>query len=119
MKKKLCLIIFFLIVLSCYRENSSGDEFASQYTGIYTEVSPILGRTRIDFNEGNKLTVMKDPNSNWGTPYVFKISGNSITLTLVGGETKTIYFKQISSTKFEIGDVNPDDADTSNMVFQK
>lgn len=119
MKKTLKLIIILLIISSCSRDNNNGDEFASQYTGIYTETSPVSGRTRIDFNEGNKLTVMKDPNSNWGTPYAFKISGNSITLTAIGGEVQTIYFKQVSSTKFEIGDVNPDDNDTSNMIFQK
>ncbi|MPL55435.1 hypothetical protein SDC9_00910 [bioreactor metagenome] len=119
MKNTLKLITAFLIVLSCSRDTDNGDQFASQYFGIYTEVNPVSGRTRIDFNEGNKLTVMNNPNSNWGTPYAFKISGNSITLTTIGGQVKTIYFKQVSSTKFEIGDVNPDDMDTSNMIFQK
>ncbi len=38
MKNTLKLITAFLIVLSCSRYIDNGDQFASQYFGIYTEV---------------------------------------------------------------------------------
>ena len=53
------------------------------------------------------------------TTYAFHIAAYSIALTTIVEKMNTIYFKQVSSTKFEIGDVNPDDMDTSNMIFQK
>lgn len=119
MTKIFNIFLLFFVLISCSRSSSNGDEFASEFIGIYTEVAPVSGRTRIDFYEGNKISVMHDSNSNWGTPYAFKISGNTITLNSITEPTKTLYFKKISNTKFEIGDINFNDLDTSNMVFQK
>ncbi|MFA9192749.1 lipocalin family protein [Flavobacterium sp. FZUC8N2.13] len=94
MKNFLFVLVLFFSLFSCNQdENNILDN------GTYSEVTPVAGRTQINFKSNNSLVIIKSENPD---EFNYKINGNSINLSNNSGFTKDFEFVKINENEFKI-----------------
>lgn len=124
MLKNLKIVSFLLIlgfVFSCSSRGDEAGDFVPPVSGQFHEISPVNGRGRVDFIDGNKV-VLYPKSSGFGTQFVFQINSNTNTIILdddlsIPNKHFEYYFKIINSNKFEMTNfINQEEA---IMTFEK
>lgn len=97
-----------LLVLTTFLSSCSGDDVrdTNQLSGIYTEITPIEGRTQLAFIGGNKVIKVSEGSSH-SDEFHYEIIGNKIKFTLVGVDPQSseIYFERLDKTSFTTGNL--------------
>lgn len=118
MKIKLFSLIMLCFLTAC----SVDDSGRRNLYGVYSEISPLPGRTQLIFLEGNKV-IKKQAGSAVGDEFLYQIQGNVIKLTPTwDASTQTVHeFQLISNSKFEVENLYPAIPENPKvfMVFQK
>lgn len=115
MKNFLLLLTLLFIVLACNRDESS-----DPYLGTFTEVTPFANRTKMIFESGDKLTIIKEGNTS--DHFSYEIIGNKIKLLHIDSNTTgELEFEKRGQTEFVIENLYasiPEDA-TVYLTFKK
>jgi len=121
MKKLKIIALLFLIGFysSC---NNDDDNNTQSLSGIYSETSPVSGRSQLNFI--NRNTVIKsEPANSREDKFTYEIIGNVIKLTPTWDNTTTQEFEIeiMNSSKFEIENLYPSVGinPTIYMTFEK
>lgn len=113
-------VLCFLLLLACSSDDSDN---VDALTGVYTETSPIQGRTQLIFTEGAKVTKHENGES-LGDVYDYVIDDNGIWFTLTGSDTPVstqFDFEIIDNFTFEIENLYPSipEDPVTYMIFEK
>ena len=110
-------LLFLLFTVSCKKDD---DNKLTNLSGVFTETSPIDGRTQIIFTTPDEVTIKEVGSED---KFKYRIEGNTIKLTLQGVNsiTSTLGFESINSYKFKIENLYPQIPENpiSYMIFEK
>jgi hypothetical protein len=117
--KIIALLFLIGIYFSC---NNDDDSITLTLSGIYSETSPVSGRSQLNFI--NENTVIKsEPNGSSVDEFTYEIIGNLIKLTPTWDNTITQEFEIeiMNNSKFEIQNLYPSVGinPTTYMTFEK
>jgi hypothetical protein len=120
MKLTLIFLGFFLIFSSCKKEAIN-----SPFKGLYTEDSPVSGRTQLNFINNN-LLVKTEIGSSYKDTFYYSFSTDTNKIILTPFWTKefseqSFDFKKIDDNSFQIENLYPSipEAPESYMIFKK
>ena len=113
-------VLYFLLIFSCSNDDENSDD---ALIGIYTETSPVQGRTLLIFTEGSKVTKYENVDS-VGDTYDYVIDDNGIWLTLTESDNPVstqFEFEIINTSTFEIENLYPSipEDTVTYMIFEK
>ena len=112
-------LIFIIGLISCNKENDN----LLNLTGTYTEISPVIERTQIEFLTENKVIINKSPQTGTGDEFTFTVTDNSIKLmpTWDNSSSVELEFEIISDSKFKIENLYPSIPENPKtyMIFEK
>ncbi|OBX21010.1 hypothetical protein LX77_03882 [Gelidibacter algens] len=116
-------IIALLILVGIYSSCNNDDENITQtLSGIYSETSPVSGRSQLNFINGNTVVKSEPDNSN-DDEFTYEIIGNVIRLTptLDNSTTQEFEIEIMTNSKFEIENLYPSVGinPTTYMTFEK
>ncbi|TGV00731.1 hypothetical protein [Flavivirga rizhaonensis] len=116
-------IIGLLFLIGIYSSCNNDDDNNSQaLSGIYTEISPVSGRSQLNFVIGNKV-IKSEPGNSTEDVFTYEIIGNVIKLTPTWDNTTTQEFEIeiMNNSKFEIENLYPSVGvnPTTYMTFEK
>ena len=120
--KSLKLIALLFLIGICSSCNNDDDNNTQTLSGIYSETSPVNGRSQLNFINGNTVIKSEPDNSN-EDEFTYEIIGNVIKLTPTWDNTTTQEFEIeiMSNSKFEIENLYPSVGinPTTYMTFEK
>jgi len=133
MKRKILIITTTLLILAGGFSSCKKKEIESFITpmslqmGIYEELDPVRGRTKISFIDNERLIITKYldlSEEHWNNEeFIYSITDNKIRVSTISSETASeFYFRIISKTKFEIEwlYILPHHViNVPNMIFEK
>ncbi|PQB07282.1 hypothetical protein BST83_09030 [Polaribacter filamentus] len=116
-------IIALLFLVGIYSScNNDDDNSPLTLSGIYSETSPVSGRSQLNFINGNTV-VKSEPNNSNEDEFNYEIIGNVIKLTPTWYNTTTQEFEIeiMNNSKFEIENLYPSVGvnPTTYMTFEK
>ena len=104
--KKFILVAFLFIsfLSSCSKNDDLNNN--GKLSGIYSEVTPLEGRTQLAFIGGGKV-IKASEGSNYSEEYYYEIIGNKIKFTSIGMDpvTSEHYFNRVDESSFEVGNL--------------
>lgn len=114
--KYLTLTISFFLLLSCNKTNTST-------LGLYTENSPVQGRSQLNFISNN-LVVHTETASSYSDTFLYTISSDKISLSpkwVSNATAQQLDFKRIDNNTFQIENLylSIPEAPKSYMIFKK
>jgi len=121
MKYLKIIILLFLIGIysSC---NNDDDNNTQTLSGIYSETSPVSGRSQLNFINVNTV-IKSEPNNSNEDEFTYEIIGNVIKLTPNSDNSTTHEFEIeiMNNSKFEIENLYPSVGinPTTYMTFEK
>ncbi len=120
--KNLKIIGILLLIGICYSCNNDDDINTQTLSGIYSETSPVSGRSQLNFINGNTV-IKSEPDNSTEDEFTYEIIGNVIKLTptLVNTTTQEFEIEIMTNTKFEIENLYPSVGinPTTYMTFEK
>ena len=116
-------IIGLLFLIGIYSScNNDDDNDTQTLSGIYSETSPVSGRSQLNFIDGNTV-VKSEPDNSIEDEFIYEIIGNVIKLTPAWDNTTTQEFEIeiMNNSKFEIENLYPSVGinPTTYMTFEK
>lgn len=110
--------LIFILLGSCKK-----DTINSKFFGLYTEASPVAGRSQLNFISSN-LVVKSEPGSNYKDTFNYSFSSGKITLTPTWTNQyspRQLDFKKIDETSFRIEDLYPRFPESlpGHMIYKK
>lgn len=96
--------IFFVLALMFSLVSCSTEEKQNPLNGTFSEITPVVNRTQINFKSESSLTIIKSGNSD---DFNYKISNNSINLSNNDGYNQDFEFKIINEKEFKIENLYP------------
>ncbi|MBN1340519.1 MAG: hypothetical protein JXA03_14415 [Bacteroidales bacterium] len=117
MKKTLIIALILTTgLIACNKEDKR-----TFLSGIYTETSPVPGRSQLNFTSDTRV-VKTEPDSSFVAEFTYELVKNQLKLTPTsGGPATEYYFELITATKFIIEDFYPPipDNPTSFVTYEK
>ncbi len=116
------IFLFFILALvgfsSCNKDSQN-----ITLSGIFNEVSPVNGRSQLDFLGGNIL-IKSETGSSYRDTFIYKITKNKIELTsrsAINSGTYEFNFDLINNSKFQIQNLYPSipEGSISYMTYEK
>jgi hypothetical protein len=118
MKQVLAGVIFILSFVACKKDNST-----NSLSGLYTEVSPMSGRSQLKFISGN-LVIKTEPSSSYSDTFKYSVTLTKITLTpnwTTQYPPQEFDFEKIDDKTIKIENLYPSipEAPKSYMTYKK
>jgi len=117
---KIIVLLFLIGTFSCC--NSDDDNNTLVLNGMYSETSPVSGRSQLNFINGNTV-IKSELDSSTEDEFTYEILGDVIKLTPTWDHTTTQEFeiKIMNNSKFEIENLYPSVGvtPTTNMTFER
>ncbi len=116
-------IIALLFLIGIYSScNNDDDNNTQTLSGIYSETSPVSGRSQLNFVNGNTV-IKSEPDNSIEDEFTYEIIGNVIRLTPTLDNTMIQEFeiKIMNNSKFKIENLYPSIGVNSltYMTFEK
>ena len=116
-------IITLLFLIGIYSScNNDDDNNTQTFSGIYSETSPINGRSLLNFTNGNTV-IKSEPDNSTEDEFTYEIIGNVIKLTPTWDNSSTQEFEIeiMNNSKFKIENLYPSVGinPTTYMTFEK
>jgi len=120
--KKLKIIVLLLLIGFLSSCNNDDDNNTQVLNGIYSETSPVNGRSQLNFVNGNTV-IKSEPDYSTGNEFTYEIIGNVIKLTPTWDNVTSQEFEIeiMNNSKFEIENLYPSVGinPTTYMTFEK
>jgi hypothetical protein len=115
-------IIALLFITGIYSSCNNDDDYNTQaLSGVYSETSPVSGRSQLNFSNGNTV-IKSEPDNSTEDEFTYVIIGNVIKLTPTWDNTTTqeFEFEIMNNSKFEIENIYPTTGinPTTYMTFE-
>lgn len=119
MKKFLLfLLVLNFTLVSCFKD----EDDTGIFSGDYVEVTPVPGRTQVNFISNDRLVIIKEENDEQDE-FIYEIEEEIIRLTPVIEDVPAaeLEFQIIDSYRFEIANLYPSvpEYPSVNMIFEK
>ena len=105
MKKLIYLFVLISGIISC-----SSDDESKNHTlnGIYTETSPINGRSQLNFVDKNTV-IQSESGSSTENEFIYELNGNIIKLTPTWNNQMTteLEIEIMNNSKFKVENLYP------------
>jgi hypothetical protein len=119
---KRTLIIALVLTLSLIACTKDKNKTLATLSGIYTETSPVNGRSQLNFISSNQV-IKKETGSSTEDVFNYVIIDNKIKMTPTwdASYTAELGIKIISDSKFKIENLYPSipESPTTFMIFEK
>ena len=101
----------------------SKDQQTISLSGKFNEMSPIMGRSQLEFIDGN-LLIKSETGSIYRDTFFYKIENDKIKLTStspVNSNSDEFYFELLNNSKFKIQNLYPSipEVPLTYMTYQK
>ena len=110
------LILLFSLILLC--TVSCKQEDSNKPSGLYVEKAPMIGRTVMNFQEDNKVTISYSDGTS--REFGFSVGEMAMTLTPIKSSfypAQNLFYHYTDPNKFELGNIYDDQGEI--MIFEK